>query len=204
MQSCMCFRQRPAQMKMIALLATAAALVAAPASAAELVFNGGFETGNFAGWTRSGNPGFTGVAQGGAHSGSHAAVFGPVGSSGSITQMLNTVVGQTYNISVWAANGSNTFNFRSLTFGGVVLGSLTNSPAFAYTKFTFSAIATTAQTDLTLTFRNDPAYWHIDDVSVQGAAGTAAVPEPATWGMMLLGFGLVGAAARRRRTLAVA
>lgn len=27
----------------------------------------------------------------------------------------------------------------------------------------------------------------------------AAVPEPATWGMMLLGFGLVGAAARRRR-----
>ena len=30
------------------------------------------------------------------------------------------------------------------------------------------------------------------------------VPEPATWGLMLLGFGLVGAAARRRRTVAVA
>lgn len=28
------------------------------------------------------------------------------------------------------------------------------------------------------------------------------VPEPATWGMMIAGFGLVGAAARRRRTLA--
>ena len=28
-----------------------------------------------------------------------------------------------------------------------------------------------------------------------------AVPEPATWGMMLAGFGLVGAAARRRRGL---
>lgn len=27
-----------------------------------------------------------------------------------------------------------------------------------------------------------------------------AVPEPATWGMMILGFGLVGAAVRRRRT----
>jgi hypothetical protein len=31
---------------------------------------------------------------------------------------------------------------------------------------------------------------------------TAAVPEPATWAMMIAGFGLVGAAARRRRALA--
>ncbi|MBN8808384.1 MAG: PEP-CTERM sorting domain-containing protein [Sphingomonas sp.] len=29
---------------------------------------------------------------------------------------------------------------------------------------------------------------------------TAAVPEPATWGMMILGFGLMGAALRRRKT----
>ena len=28
------------------------------------------------------------------------------------------------------------------------------------------------------------------------------VPEPATWGMMIVGFGLVGAAARRRKALA--
>ncbi|WP_083500197.1 PEPxxWA-CTERM sorting domain-containing protein [Sphingomonas endophytica] len=28
---------------------------------------------------------------------------------------------------------------------------------------------------------------------------TSAVPEPATWAMMILGFGMVGAAARRRR-----
>lgn len=32
-----------------------------------------------------------------------------------------------------------------------------------------------------------------------GGVPTAAVPEPATWAMMILGFGLVGAAARRRR-----
>ncbi len=30
-------------------------------------------------------------------------------------------------------------------------------------------------------------------------AATAAVPEPATWGMMILGFGAIGAATRRRR-----
>lgn len=35
--------------------------------------------------------------------------------------------------------------------------------------------------------------------------GTAAVvPEPASWAMMIAGFGLVGAAARRRRNAAVA
>ncbi len=33
---------------------------------------------------------------------------------------------------------------------------------------------------------------------------TTAVPEPATWGMMLLGFGIVGSALRRRRTFAIA
>jgi hypothetical protein len=35
-----------------------------------------------------------------------------------------------------------------------------------------------------------------------GGGGT--VPEPATWAMMILGFGLVGSAARRRRTAHVA
>lgn len=32
----------------------------------------------------------------------------------------------------------------------------------------------------------------------------SAVPEPATWGMMLLGFGIVGSALRRRRSYAIA
>jgi hypothetical protein len=31
-----------------------------------------------------------------------------------------------------------------------------------------------------------------------------AVPEPASWAMLIAGFGLVGAAARRRRTVVAA
>ena len=36
------------------------------------------------------------------------------------------------------------------------------------------------------------------DLSSVGGGGPITAPEPATWGMMLLGFGLIGAAMRRR------
>ena len=45
-----------------------------------------------------------------------------------------------------------------------------------------------------LRFRSTGNAFEFDNVAIQ----TAAVPEPATWGMMILGFGLVGSAMRRR------
>jgi hypothetical protein len=46
----------------------------------------------------------------------------------------------------------------------------------------------------------------IDDLRLTATVATAAVPEPATWAMMIAGFGLAGATlrARARRTRAVA
>lgn len=193
-------------MKVCAAIAlTGAALtVAAPANAAELVSNGGFETGDFSSWTQFDNTTFTGVAgpvSGTApHSGAFQAFFGAVGSTGGITQTLNTVAGTTYSISVWAANLSDgTPNFGSISFDGNVLGSLTNAPDFGYTNYTFSAVASSAQTALTFTFRHDPSYYLLDDVSVSGLAG--GVPEPTTWAFMILGFGGVGVALRRRNAV---
>jgi hypothetical protein len=52
----------------------------------------------------------------------------------------------------------------------------------------------------------------VDNITYDfGAAGSgsfnfevaAGVPEPATWAMMIGGFGLIGAAARRRKTRVV-
>ena len=43
-------------------------------------------------------------------------------------------------------------------------------------------------------FRSTEQAFEVDNVTI-----TAAVPEPAAWGMMLLGFGLAGGALRRRR-----
>lgn len=43
------------------------------------------------------------------------------------------------------------------------------------------------------------------DVAISGPrVGGGPVPEPATWGMMILGFGMAGALIRRRRTLGYA
>lgn len=49
-------------------------------------------------------------------------------------------------------------------------------------------------------YDGDGAHFAIDDVTFASANG---VPEPAAWAMMLAGFGLVGAAMRRREKVAV-
>jgi hypothetical protein len=46
----------------------------------------------------------------------------------------------------------------------------------------------------------DDESWGFDNFHL--AANGAGVPEPATWAMMIGGFGLAGAMLRRRRTLA--
>lgn len=178
--------------------ALALAAAATPSSAAELVTNGGFETGNFSGWTLGGNTGFTGVNSSSAHSGNYGAYFGQVGSTGTLSQLLNTVAGQTYTVSYWLSNLGGPTDSFSASIGGNVLQTFSNSNAFQYFNFSFTAPVNGSPSLLEFTFRQDPSYWHIDDISVQGLAG--GVPEPATWAMMILGLGAVGAALRRRRT----
>jgi hypothetical protein len=60
-----------------------------------LIVNCGFETGDFTGWTQSGNLGFTGVTTNPTYvfSGSWGAQLGPVGSDGFLTQTVwnNTI-----------------------------------------------------------------------------------------------------------------
>ncbi|CAF1392098.1 unnamed protein product [Rotaria sordida] len=45
--------------------------------------------------------------------------------------------------------------------------SLTNSPTFNYTRFSFIYYATSNRTLLSFAFRQDPSYWCLDDISVK-------------------------------------
>src|SRR5216110_1829080 len=88
--------------KLLATVATAAAafFVSVPAQAA--VVNCGFETGDFTGWTQTGNTSFDGVTCPGpgptVRGGNCSAFFGPVGSTGGITQTISTTPGGTYTV----------------------------------------------------------------------------------------------------------
>lgn len=161
-------------------------LVAAPASATNLVSNGDFETGDFTGWTQGGNAVSSGVEARNQFGGTYSAYFGPTKSSGYIEQTLATKAGTRYILSFALANDKATPNFFSASINGVVIKSLTNSPAFAYRlevlKFTADA---TGKSVLRFTFQHKPeqTHFHLDNVVVEEdiavpPAGTA--PEQGT------------------------
>lgn len=86
------------------LVVLAIVIILPGTASADIVANGGFETGDFTDWTQSGNTGFIGVSNNYPHSGTYAAQLGPGGSLGFITQNLITVPGQTYQLTYWLAN----------------------------------------------------------------------------------------------------
>src|SRR5262249_44255063 len=136
-----------------------------------LVTNGGFETGNFSGWTQSGDTGSTGVAGTFAgtppHSGSFAAHFGPTGGLGFISQTLTTIAGARYTLTFWLAHPYTDTGTESLVrVGGTTLMDMHNAGNFGYTQFTFTFTATSSSTVLQFGFLEPPSYFFLDDVSV--------------------------------------
>jgi hypothetical protein len=160
--------------------------------AGNLVANCSFETGSFTDWTRSGNLGATGVEPAGFAgydplSGStYFAALGPVGSDGFLSQTLATTPGDTYTISWYLASNGTFTNDFDVEWDGATLFSQTNIPAtgpapYPYVLYTETVTAVGSDT-LTFSFRNDPSYLALDDISV--AASAPAVPEPGYLGLL--------------------
>src|SRR5664279_4841911 len=83
----------------------ALAMFASVAVHANLVTNGGFETGDFTGWSVFGAGAFDGVDGSVPQSGTYAAFFGePVLAPSGISQTLATTAGKLYTVTFWLAN----------------------------------------------------------------------------------------------------
>jgi hypothetical protein len=139
------------------------------AQSGNLIVNGGFEAGDFSGWTTVAAPdsSYFGVSPGNPHSGTYGAFFGSYFfERDEIYQDVPTVPGHTYHISYWVANdGGGLTEIRS-SWGGAVLEDLFPDNTFPYQQHSFDVVATSTSTEFRIGGYQLPALWYLDDVSV--------------------------------------
>ena len=194
------------------------------AHAATLLTNGDFEAdgGSLNGWaittTAAGNVGALTDSQYGpccgttgsepAYSSNHFATFdsGNVTGSATLSQSFGTVAGQTYalNFDLGAfGGGANTVDvtIQGMTHSYTVNADNNNDTTFHPQTISFIGLGGAQTVSFGVTTVADNTDALLDNVTL---IGPNVVPEPATWALMVLGFGGAGAVLRRRRKMALA
>jgi hypothetical protein len=173
----------------VSILAVGAVALIAGVAQADLIVNGGFETGDLTAWNAGGNLGFTAVTSNNIHTGNFSFQMGPIGSTGFIEQTLPLVAGNVATLDFWLAADAGGEVF-SATLDGQTLLSGDSGNGFGYTEFTYNVTIGNNNPVLHFEFEHSPAYWYLDDVSVN------VVPAPGS--LALLGLGGLFAGRRRR------
>ncbi len=164
---------------------------------ANLIVNGGFEAGDFTGWTQSGwlidttNPN-SGVydAQTGCSGASCTTVGDP--NSAYLYQDVATAIGTTYSLTFFYDSGQLATSGSEL----LVLWGDPNAPSLStvvdflnvdtsgsYVEYFGTVTATSATSQLEFLGRQDLDFYSLDDVSLAAQASNAA-PEPASFFMI--------------------
>jgi len=155
-------------------------------------------------WLKGTNNGYTASSAG-------ANVFASDGAyyPGTLSQTINGLsIGHTYTLTFDYAlaqqvgfNGANSNDFWQVSLGGTTKDttalSIASGGFSGWETATMTFKATSVNEALSFlakaTSPSSPPFLLLDGVSL-----TAAVPEPSTWGMMLIGIGFIGFLARRR------
>ncbi|MBA4010251.1 MAG: hypothetical protein C0481_00155 [Phenylobacterium sp.] len=180
------------------------ALALAPGAAdaaTNLVVNGGFEAGDYSGWTTNAVSYPQTIVSHTVQEGTYSAQmegysFGP----NTLSQVLATASGQSYALSFWYNAQGNSANGFNVTWNGVSIFSVTDQVTTGFQQI--SAVVMGSGSDaLVFTAYNDRYNTFVDNVSV--STPLSPVPEPATWAMMIVGFGAAGAMIRTSRRRSV-
>jgi hypothetical protein len=177
------------------------AMPLAQAAATNLITNGGFETGNLSGWTKT-NVRYGGVDASRPNSGLYA--YDPLNGAGdgteTISQTFSDTAGSFLTVSAWVnAFSTDPNDFFTIAFNGVSLINKSGFPVSeaGYLQYTFQVQATGSDSISISSIATPlPAHVYFDDVSV-----AVAVPEPDTYAMFAAGVLLLGFVLRRQRKL---
>lgn len=206
---------------MYKLMILAGAVSLIPVAASAQVVNGGFEAPNVAnpccntvppdslpGWTvNTGNVNvvngtFSSSAGNLAFEGNQYLDLVGQGGVGSISQIVSTVAGQSYNLSfmyshnLFSGTPSASAAFALDGLAGVITHSTGSNANLDWLNYSGSFVATGSSA--TLSFTNLTGGVN-EGIFLDAVSVTSAVPEPSIWAMLLIGFFGIGGILRSQR-----
>lgn len=179
----------------LALGLTAAGQAAARVN---LLQNASFETGDFSGWSFSGDPAKAFVTSNPTHV-SDGAFGANLGGSGALWQTIIVRPGSRYAMAIDLGRTDGALpNSFTVYLNGAKLFSPVDFPGFPLQgRYSFDSVLTEQSTLYRIEWTNAATgSWKLDSIAVTD------VPEPADWTLLVTGFGILGMMGRRRRALA--